>query len=121
MNEGTRASISASELESLKQVCDNASRNWRMHDGRYDQHLSPSVVLRLIAEIERLQGPSFHVIEFRKAGWTIMHPLACRPDLFKCKVNRAAEVQITNAPKKLGRFRCDLTEAGQFTVGQAQG
>ena len=34
-----------------------------------------------------------HQIELRIDGWTIQHPLSCRPNLFECKVNRAAEKQ----------------------------
>lgn len=59
-----------------------------------------------------------HVIEFRDTGWTIMHPLACRPNLFACEVNRAAERDLTDweAPAVLGRFRCDAA-TGRFAIG----
>lgn len=32
-----------------------------------------------------------HVIQFRADGWTMRHPLACRPNLFKCPLNKALE------------------------------
>lgn len=57
-----------------------------------------------------------HVIEVRETGWTIMHPLACRPRLFECEVNRAAERDLTEAPAVLGRFRCDAA-TGRFAIG----
>jgi hypothetical protein len=57
-----------------------------------------------------------HVIEVRASGWTIMHPLACRPRLFDCEVNRAAERDLAEAPAGLGRFRCDAA-TGRFAIG----
>ena len=54
-----------------------------------------------------------HVIEFRENGWTIKHPLICRPNLFDCEVNRAAERDIDGPPQQLGRFVCGIT-GGKF-------
>lgn len=74
----------------------------------------------LLAEVQRLRdalaayvGPDRHVIEFRADGWTIQHPLACRPNLFDCPVNRVAERELTEPPishgrQVLGRFECDV-------------
>lgn len=53
-----------------------------------------------------------HVIEFRADGWTIMHPLSCRPRLFECPVNRAAEQDLTEPPTVLGRFECNANDLG---------
>jgi hypothetical protein len=58
-----------------------------------------------------------HVIEIRAKGFTIMHPLACRPNLFDCPVNVASEEQLTEPPGQLGRFVCSLTDDGQFVIG----
>lgn len=58
-----------------------------------------------------------HVVEFREDGWTIMHPLACRPNLFDCAVNRAAGRALEEPPAEFGRFACGLAEDGQFVVG----
>jgi hypothetical protein len=58
-----------------------------------------------------------HVIEFREDGWTIKHPLACRPNLFDCAVNRAAGRALQEPPAEFGRFACGLAEDGQFVVG----
>jgi hypothetical protein len=57
-----------------------------------------------------------HVIEFREDGWTIRHPLTCRlGDLFACRVNRAAEVDVEGPPDAgLGRYVCDVDPAGSF-------
>lgn len=61
----------------------------------------------VLAIVEReLQESPHHVIDFRAEGWTIKHPLACRPVLFDCPVNRAAE-QLDTAPDLLGPFYCD--------------
>lgn len=62
----------------------------------------------LIEEDER------HVIQFRAGGWTIMHPLSCRPNLFACRVNIAAEEQLVDPPARLGRFVCWEDEDGTF-------
>jgi hypothetical protein len=53
-----------------------------------------------------------HVIEFREDGWTILHPLGCRPKLFDCQVNRVAERELTKRPDVLGRFECELNDIG---------
>jgi hypothetical protein len=57
-----------------------------------------------------------HVIDFRGDGWTIRHPLSCRPNLFDCPVNRAAELDLTEPPDLLGRYECAERE-GEFFVG----
>jgi hypothetical protein len=63
-----------------------------------------------------------HVIEFRADGWTIMHPLACRPDLFACPVNRVAGVGLTEPPAALGRYEVSLNDAGdQLLIGDRVG
>lgn len=56
-----------------------------------------------------------HIIEFRADGWTIKHPLACRPNLFDCRVNRVAEVDlgaIDEPPAPPGRYECWLNDLG---------
>lgn len=49
---------------------------------------------RVLAELSRRETEEVvhrHVIRFSERGWTIRHPLACRPGLFECPVNQAAE------------------------------
>lgn len=55
--------------------------------------------------------PERHVIEFRQRGWTIMHPLSCRPRLFDCPVNLSAP------PGRLGRYLIELHD-GELIVGE---
>lgn len=69
------------------------------------------------AGYRRVDVAEGHIIEVRAAGWTIMHPLACRPRLFDCEVNRAAEEGLTEPPTALGRFRCDAA-TGRFVIGE---
>lgn len=61
-----------------------------------------------------------HVIEFTDQGWTIMHPIACRPDLFACPVNRAAGDRIEQRGQWIsdGRYVCSVTDDGRFVVGR---
>lgn len=58
-----------------------------------------------------------HVIEIREDGWTIQHPLACRPNLFDCPVNRAAGRELREPPGEFGRFECGLADDGNFIIG----
>lgn len=55
-------------------------------------------------------GPDEHVIEFREDGWTIKHPIACRPHLFDCPVNQMAERDLLGPPAQLGRFVCEIED-----------
>jgi hypothetical protein len=75
----------------------------------------------LAAEVKRLRillGDSpEHVIQITDDGWTIMHPIACRPDLFACPVNRAAGDRLKTPIGPNGRYVCSL-EDGQFTIGR---
>lgn len=77
---------------------------------------------RMKADLDRWQPraddeAAQHVIEFRENGWTIMHPLSCRPALFDCPVNRAAEDQLDQQPDVLGRFVVELQD-GELVVGE---
>jgi hypothetical protein len=56
-------------------------------------------------------GPT-HIIEFTETGWTIQHPIACRPTLFTCPVNQAAQSNFTGPPPALGRYECDVNDLG---------
>lgn len=54
-----------------------------------------------------------HIIDIRPDGWTIKHPLACRPNLFECGVNRAAEQDLGQSdgpPVPPGRYEVDADE-----------
>jgi hypothetical protein len=59
-----------------------------------------------------------HVMEWRTEGdrepWTLLHPIRCRPDLFKCVVNRAAEQ--TREPLDPGRYVVDTGDDDQLVV-----
>jgi len=62
-----------------------------------------------------------HVIEIRTDGWTIQHPLSCRPNLFDCPVNRVAEADLeplTGPPAPPGRYECGVNDIGdRFLLG----
>jgi hypothetical protein len=56
-----------------------------------------------------------HFIEFREDGWTIQHPLSCRPNLFNCPVNKAAVRDLKKLPEeRLGFYVCGLDREGMF-------
>lgn len=54
-----------------------------------------------------------HVIELRDDGWTIQHPLACRPDLFSCPHNRAA---LAIHPDRRGQYICTINSEGALEI-----
>ncbi len=60
-----------------------------------------------------------HLVELRDEGWTVQHPMSCRPNLFACEVNRAAERGLTAVPDSLGVFEC-RAEDGRFVIGAAR-
>ena len=47
-----------------------------------------------------------HIIELRDDGFTIQHPLSCRPNLFDCIVNFAAREHEEFGQHPNGRFYC---------------
>jgi hypothetical protein len=62
-----------------------------------------------------------HVIELRLGGWTIQHPLSCRPALFACVINRVAKsgadrLRATLEIRGPGRYVCDLGRTGTSLV-----
>ncbi|WFF07226.1 DUF6085 family protein [Micromonospora sp. WMMD1076] len=62
-----------------------------------------------------------HIIEIRPDGWTIQHPLSCRPNLFDCPVNRAGEAEMASLkcpPAPPGRYECFVNDLGdRFLLG----
>lgn len=73
-----------------------------------------ATITELRAQLTKYEQDDRHIIEFREDGWTLMHPLACRPNLFDCPVNRIAGRQLSEPPDLLGRFECELIDiAGQ--------
>lgn len=58
-----------------------------------------------------------HIVDLREDGWTLQHPLSCRPNLFDCPINKAAERDLIDPPAELGRFTCGLGDDGRFEIG----
>lgn len=59
-----------------------------------------------------------HIVEIGTFSWTLSHPLTCRPNLFDCEVNKAAEGHWLEIPDEVGRFLCELDKDGRFVVQQ---
>ena len=59
-----------------------------------------------------------HVIDLRADGWTLMHPLSCRPYLFDCEVNLAADDQLREPPGDQGRFEVAFDGDGTLLLGR---
>lgn len=81
-----------------------------------------SAALAALADAGRLMPvdeESAHLIQLREGGWTIQHPLSCRPMLFACEVNLAASHALDQPPETLGVFECGV-EDGRFVIGAAR-
>jgi hypothetical protein len=61
--------------------------------------------------------PNLHVIDLREDGWTIMHPLVCRPNLFDCPLSMVASQADLLRHGRRGRFTCWLENTGQLVIG----
>ena len=55
-----------------------------------------------------------HIIQYDRDGMTVMHPLACRPNLFDCPVWVDARKDVLIPPSVLGRYYCGLDKNGNF-------
>lgn len=71
-----------------------------------------------------LAGSEDHIIDVRDTGWTLLHPLACRPNLHDCPVNQAAvdageQLRAHLSTHGPGRYRCHLEESGDLVVDEA--
>lgn len=104
-----------------------ADRHWMLHAGsgagRGAVELSTEALRELVAALAgELDDDPRHVIELRADGWTIKHPLACRPALFDCPVSRAAGQDLTaqvvadRLQGVSGRFECDAGDFGDFQI-----
>jgi len=65
-----------------------------------------------------LQPNDQHIIDLREDGWTLQHPLACRPNLFDCQLNRVAHADPYLREHSIGQFQCWLTDEGQLQIGE---
>lgn len=66
------------------------------------------------------KGSEEHVIDFREDGWTIKHPLRCRPNLFDCPINRECEAQSwLEPPVPPGRYELELSDGDELVIGRA--
>jgi hypothetical protein len=58
-----------------------------------------------------------HLIALARDGWTIKHPVTCRPNLFACRFNRAAKFSEPLGDR-LGRFHCTIDDEGFLVLGE---
>jgi len=71
----------------------------------------------LRAELETYRRDPVHVIELRDDGFTIQHPLSCRPNLFDCIYNYAAASTAELGQHPNGRFKV-TTEGEDLIIGE---
>lgn len=98
-----------------------------------------TVILDLVNAVERerarreiamqfaAQGPVVedrHIVLLEENGWTIQHPLDCRPNLFHCPVTALAHSQISpeQAREGYGRYYLErVAESDVLRVGEYLG
>lgn len=80
-----------------------------------NEHLRAEI-LALHQELETYHRDTGHIVDLREDGWTIQHPLSCRPNLFDCIYNFAAArvLQIGGIP---GRYQVTV-DAGELIIGE---
>ena len=72
---------------------------------------------QLVELEEQHSGPIAHQVQFDEAGWTLLHPISCRPHLFECKLNDAAKrIWGPGDHPESGRYECRL-ENGAVIIG----
>lgn len=65
-----------------------------------------------------------HVVRFAEDGWTMKHPLACRPDLFECPMNdRLTEytheqASINRSTQPLGVYEVSVNDENRLVLGR---
>jgi hypothetical protein len=65
---------------------------------------------QLRARLAEYERDTRHMIELRDDGWTLQHPLSCRPDLFSCGFNMAAGDTLELGQHPNGRFYCTMDD-----------
>lgn len=75
---------------------------------------------RLEAQLDDLgANQTEHIIDIQADGWTIKHPLACRPELFTCPVHNAAVArEFADVHPGPGRYGVILDETGWIVIGE---
>lgn len=73
-------------------------------------HQLETEIAEMKARIAEFEGDTRHQIELRDDGYTIQHPLSCRPDLFSCGFNMAARdtPELEQLPN--GRYFCTVDD-----------
>lgn len=103
------------ENEALKaQNASQAKKLEEMRD-RMEGHVAQLKEFR--AQLEALGADTRHIIELREDGFTIMHPLACRPNLFDCRYNVAARALDSDQSLR-GRFYCTTDDYLELVIGE---
>ena len=61
------------------------------------------------AYLASIIGPTYHVFEQAGNEHSLQHPVACRPDLLGCEVQKLT-AKLTEPPVPDGRYRVDLSD-----------
>lgn len=80
----------------------------------------PDGLWALVIRAEDLEDEKRHIIQFDEDGWTLKHPVSCRPNLFDCPYTVAAQRDLINdVLEGCGRYYCDLANDGWIEVGES--
>lgn len=58
-----------------------------------------------------------HIVEFTATGWSVQHPLCCRPNLQECVVHKVLSKQAHHHSRKRGRYEVGAP-GGVLIVGK---
>lgn len=77
-------------------------------DGTPLPHDVNRVMRDLVAALEVFDKaePTYHVIDLHSSGFTIRHPLTCRPNLFACTANEWGRLELSG-DEDFGEYRLD--------------
>lgn len=108
------ATVRAEKAEAELARSDKFKEKWRNQ-----AEMATALVEQLREELALYKRDNRHQIELRDDGWTIQHPMTCRPNLFDCIANTAAVMpeagQLPN-----GRYYCTVDQ-GQVIIGEQVG
>lgn len=93
------------------------TRDWSEEDRTFRAHDAArleALIEQLAAVNELKLRDTRHILDLRADGWTLQHPLTCRPNLHDCAVNRLASEQLSVPPAPPGRYEVEANDLGDL-------
>lgn len=107
----------AAERDAARERWEGSDSVTAVHDALERASKAEHEASRLKRELATLRADldasPVHVMDARESGWTLKHPLSCRPRLFDCPINRAAE-DLDGPVAEPGRWVVELGAGGEL-------